>query len=156
MARGLLIRNIIGRRLKDTLAERLRRRPAEPMGSPRVGSNPTGVVLAGIQCAHTKVRKHKQILQTWRAPYPLGPAGGHAASNAPDLSRPPKLSGARPGYYWCGGPPGKTSGCCQLCVRALCALGSRPASDSFAGASIHFALAAIPRRMHRISSDLRS
>ena len=31
--------------LKDTLAERLRRRPAKPMGSPRVGSNPTGVVL---------------------------------------------------------------------------------------------------------------
>ena len=30
---------------KDTLAERLRRRPAKPMGSPRVGSNPTGVVL---------------------------------------------------------------------------------------------------------------
>ncbi len=30
---------------KDTLAERLRRRPAKPMGSPRVGSNPTGVVF---------------------------------------------------------------------------------------------------------------
>ena len=29
---------------EDTLAERLRRRPAKPMGSPRVGSNPTGVV----------------------------------------------------------------------------------------------------------------
>ena len=28
----------------DSLAERLRRRPAKPMGSPRVGSNPTGVV----------------------------------------------------------------------------------------------------------------
>ena len=33
----------------DTLAERLRRRPAKPMGSPRVGSNPTGVVL-GLNC----------------------------------------------------------------------------------------------------------
>ena len=32
---------------KDTLAERLRRRPAKPMGSPRVGSNPTGVDVAG-------------------------------------------------------------------------------------------------------------
>ena len=31
--------------IRDTLAERLRRRPAKPMGSPRVGSNPTGVVL---------------------------------------------------------------------------------------------------------------
>ena len=30
----------------DTLAEWLRRRPAKPMGSPRVGSNPTGVVFA--------------------------------------------------------------------------------------------------------------
>ena len=30
---------------QDTLAERLRRRPAKPMGSPRVGSNPTGVVV---------------------------------------------------------------------------------------------------------------
>ncbi len=29
----------------DTLAERLTRRPAKPMGSPRVGSNPTGVVF---------------------------------------------------------------------------------------------------------------
>jgi hypothetical protein len=28
----------------DTLAEWLRRRPAKPMGSPRVGSDPTGVV----------------------------------------------------------------------------------------------------------------
>ena len=41
-------------------------------------------------------------------------AGGHTASNAPDLFRPPKLSGAGPGKYWGGGPPGKTSGCCQL------------------------------------------
>ena len=29
----------------DILAEWLRRRPAKPMGSPRVGSNPTGVVM---------------------------------------------------------------------------------------------------------------
>jgi hypothetical protein len=35
-------------RAKDTLAEWLRRRPAKPMGSPRVGSNPTGV---GLQLA---------------------------------------------------------------------------------------------------------
>ena len=32
-------------KVDDTLAERLRRRPAKPMGSPRVGSNPTGVVF---------------------------------------------------------------------------------------------------------------
>ncbi len=30
---------------EDILAERLRRRPAKPMGLPRVGSNPTGVDL---------------------------------------------------------------------------------------------------------------
>ena len=30
---------------EDTLAEWSRRRPAKPMGSPRVGSNPTGVVF---------------------------------------------------------------------------------------------------------------
>ena len=29
--------------IMDTLAERLRRRPAKLMGFPRVGSNPTGV-----------------------------------------------------------------------------------------------------------------
>ena len=34
----------------DTLAERLRRRPAKPMGSARVGSNPTGVVFARFTC----------------------------------------------------------------------------------------------------------
>ena len=33
----------------DTLAERLRRRSAKPMGSPRVGSNPTGVDLMFIR-----------------------------------------------------------------------------------------------------------
>ena len=43
-------------------------------------------------------------------------AGGHTASNAPDPFRPPKLSGAGPGWYWGGGPPGKTPGCCQLLV----------------------------------------
>ena len=34
--------------ISDTLAERLRRRPAKPMGSPRMGSNPTGVVSFGV------------------------------------------------------------------------------------------------------------
>ena len=36
-------------RSDDTLAEWLRRRPAKPMGSPRVGSNPTGVAV-GTPC----------------------------------------------------------------------------------------------------------
>ena len=34
---------------EDTLAEQLRCRPAKPMGSPRVGSNPTGVDLSGFE-----------------------------------------------------------------------------------------------------------
>ena len=44
--------SIVGRNVKDTLAERLRRRPAKPMGSPRVGSSPTGVVLAAHEFAN--------------------------------------------------------------------------------------------------------
>ena len=36
----------------DTLAEWLRRRPAKPMGSPRVGSNPTGVACAYEPASH--------------------------------------------------------------------------------------------------------
>ena len=41
-------------------------------------------------------------------------ASGHTASNAPDLFRTPKLSGAGPGQYRGGGPPGKPLGCCWL------------------------------------------
>jgi hypothetical protein len=39
---------------KDTLAERLGRRPAKPMGSPRVGSNPHNVVFCHCRfvCLH--------------------------------------------------------------------------------------------------------
>ena len=44
----------------------------------------------------------------------LALADGHTASSAPDLFWPPKLSGAGPGQYWGGGPPGKPLGCCQL------------------------------------------
>ena len=35
----------------DTLAEWLRRRPAKPVGSARVGSNPTGVVYSSFSVA---------------------------------------------------------------------------------------------------------
>ena len=41
----LLRMNLVPTTLQDTLAEWLRRRPAKPMGSPCVGSNPTGVDL---------------------------------------------------------------------------------------------------------------
>ena len=51
----------------------------------------------------TDVREQKQSQQTARMPYPLEPAGGHTAPNAPDLFRPPNLSGAGPGKYWGGG-----------------------------------------------------
>jgi hypothetical protein len=44
--------------LNDTLAERLRRRPAKPMGSPRVGSNPTGVVLPAAPKASFMIVNH--------------------------------------------------------------------------------------------------
>ena len=44
-------------RHNDTLAEWLRRRPAKPMGSPRVGSNPTGVACL-------------RSLGTWSRRYP--------------------------------------------------------------------------------------
>ena len=56
-------------------------------------------------------------------------ADGHTASNAPDLFRPPKLSGAGPGQYWGGGPPGKTLGCCQLLFVLPLAV-TTPAADS--------------------------
>ena len=39
---------------EDTLAERLRRRPAKPMGSLRVGSNPTGVDCCVCDQKHSK------------------------------------------------------------------------------------------------------
>ena len=38
-------------------------------------------------------------------------ASGHTAMNTPDPIRTRKLSIARPGQYWGGGPPGKPFGC---------------------------------------------
>ena len=43
-----------GMQSKDTLAEWLRRRPAKPMGSPRVGSNPTGVKFEQLCFSFTR------------------------------------------------------------------------------------------------------
>ena len=72
----------------DTLAEWLRRRPAKPMGSPRVGSNPTGVV-----CSHLRSLRGAGFLRDGRpsrAPAPLVP---HALpSQAYRPSSPPHLS----------------------------------------------------------------
>ena len=47
----------------DTLAEWLRRRPAKPMGSPRVGSNPTGVALPTANVIAEAIAKCKGHLQ---------------------------------------------------------------------------------------------
>ena len=47
----------------DTLAEWLRRRPAKPMGSPRVGLNPTGVALPTASAIANAIPKCKCNLQ---------------------------------------------------------------------------------------------
>ena len=44
-------------------------------------------------------------------------AGGHTATNTPDLFRTPKLTVAGLGQYWGGGPPGKSFGCCRHFIR---------------------------------------
>ena len=44
-------------------------------------------------------------------PDSISGVNGHTASNTPDPIRTRKLSGARPGQYWGGGPPGKPFGC---------------------------------------------
>ena len=51
---------------EDTLAERLRRRPAKPMGSPRVGSNPTGVVCCLRRCCCICARLWNRLGPAWR------------------------------------------------------------------------------------------
>ena len=65
----------------DTLAEWLRRRPAKPMGSPRVGSNPTGVarpiasVVAGAipECkGHLRDPNRSQRKTTDKTMTPVG------------------------------------------------------------------------------------
>ena len=49
--------------VRDTLAERLRRRPAKLMGSPRVGSNPTGV--AGVAVPAPRVTADHRETHKW-------------------------------------------------------------------------------------------
>ncbi len=66
---------------KDTLAEWLRRRPAKPMGSPRVGSNPTGVD------AHTECCPGSGAVAKHLACPPLGGGAGSNPTGAPQLTR---------------------------------------------------------------------
>ena len=96
----------------DTLAERLRRRPAKPMGSPRVGSNPTGVVCGtAFESWGDASSDQRGYRSHFGSRYKLGccdhasllgrgsnPAGGVSAleksPNVPPV--PPKLSPRRP------------------------------------------------------------
>ena len=52
--------------ISDTLAEWLRRRPAKPMGSPRVGSNPTGVDFQPAGTPPGRSLFAPRNLQAWR------------------------------------------------------------------------------------------
>ena len=78
---------------------------------------------AGFSNAETATW-HQQRLRS-----AFGFAGGHTATNAPDLFRTPKLTVAGPGQYWGGGPPGKPFGCCRLFLFFLFA--DQIASGSF-------------------------
>ena len=77
--------------------------------------NPMSHALHARKQAKTEIALQVALWITWNLTF----ADGHTASNTPDLFRPPKLSGAGPGQYWGGGPPGKTLGCCQLLIPAV-------------------------------------
>ena len=68
----------------DTLAEWLRRRPAKPMGSPRVGSNPTGVVFAHRRSL--RLSNFKEVSHGRAGPRLSGDGQEHPWSSGYDLS----------------------------------------------------------------------
>ena len=81
---------------QDTLAEQLRRRPAKPMGSPRVGSNPTGVACPGGPAQHSRHMLDRagrappsRHCRDWRrqAFLPSAPAALRATATAAALAR---------------------------------------------------------------------
>ena len=92
-------------RTKDTLAERLRRRPAKPMGSARVGSNPTGVDVCytGVSLRHTMCVS--AIAQTFRA---RGVVVSHPLSMRKALGSIPSVSMCS--AVCCVGEPATESG----------------------------------------------
>ena len=51
--------------VQDTVAEWLRRRPAKPMGSPRMGSNPIGVAFCQKVWHTANMRFEKSVKGTW-------------------------------------------------------------------------------------------
>ena len=78
----------------DTLAEWLRRRPAKPMGSPCVGSNPTGVdmvdcPLAIHQPATSTRHGYTPRVTTRGARWGEGARGARRARASPIAPRPP-------------------------------------------------------------------
>ena len=78
-----LLRSRVISVFNDTLAERLRRRPAKPMGSPRVGSNPTGVDVAGQWRARSVIACHQQSILEIHGSLPAGVRSCHALLPGP-------------------------------------------------------------------------
>ena len=68
MVRWFRYRSCPDRSDVDTLAEWLRRRPAKPMESPRVGSYPTGVDFSWVRGAHAP--HHAPLRATWPIQHP--------------------------------------------------------------------------------------
>ncbi len=104
----------------DTLAEWLRRRPAKPMGTPRVGSNPTGVAFVAAPEApaqHAQDTTHADLLRLREgAATPMGlsvracvwSAFGRQESDTQMRGRAARVSLPRPSS---AGRPGATRGC---------------------------------------------
>ena len=67
---------------RDTLAEWLRRRPAKPMGSPRVGSNPLADFSAG-RILEEFLTKARDTLAEWLRRRPAKPMGSPRVGSNP-------------------------------------------------------------------------
>ena len=89
--------------VNDTLAEWLRRRPAKPMGSPCVGSNPTGVDSA-VELQNESFVKLHRARATWSRQFLC--AKIHAKSKTAKQQWKKKDLNARWRKEWDGGPTG--------------------------------------------------
>ena len=90
----------------DTLAERLRL-PAKPMGSPRVGSNPTGIVFP---------IKQTLVLRTCtvdRCSYTNGPMSGNMHNEGPGKQQHESYGGGH--FAILHGVMGMRRGMCMIC-----------------------------------------